>query len=102
MSADNWAVCPRCRAFEQDRIARAIEDARAAYGVASPEDYEEMTLAANVPIDLGVLQTFREDYDIWGAEDGVVRVSYGAQCQKCGLTLKFHHDHILYPAETGD
>lgn len=44
--------------------------------------------------------TFREDYEIYGAEDGTVMVSYGGSCTTCHLTLDFKHEHNLYSEET--
>lgn len=32
---------------------------------------------------------FREDYEIYGAEDGAVIVSYSGVCEECNLRLQF-------------
>ena len=61
MSADNWAVCPRC-------LKRAPDGA-----------------------DKWEYQTFREDYEFWGAEEGHVTATYSARCHVCGLTLNFEN-----------
>ena len=59
MSADNWAYCPGCQANEAEEES----------GYMRPE--------------------FREDYEIYGAETGVVTVSYSGVCRQCGLSLHF-------------
>jgi hypothetical protein len=39
--------------------------------------------------------TFREDYEIYGAEDGTVTVTYSGSCQSCGLSLSFRDDREI-------
>ena len=69
MSADNWAICPRC-------LKRAPEGA-----------------------DKWEYQTFREDYEIWGAEEGFIEVNYSGTCRACGLHLDFEMPRIPLPME---
>jgi hypothetical protein len=38
-------------------------------------------------------RTFREDYEIYVAEDGVVRVSYSGHCERCGSGVDFKTEH---------
>lgn len=92
MSADNWAVCPRC--VEQAREARrnALSALEAAYGTVPVKEYQAMQAA--VPAEPKVLEdysNFREDY--WFANDdhGTVEVSYSGSCHICGLTVSFRH-----------
>lgn len=60
MSADNWMVCPKCRAKDQ---AREL---------------------------LGELaQTLREDWDIGMTREGLFEVSYGCACDVCGWRWKY-------------
>jgi len=40
-------------------------------------------------------RTFREDYEIYGASDGTVKVDYGGSCTECGLSLSFNHEHEI-------
>lgn len=61
MSADNWAYCPGCQADETEEES----------GYMRPG--------------------FREDYEIYGAETGVVTVSYSGACCLCGLSLCFEY-----------
>lgn len=38
---------------------------------------------------------FREDYEFYGIEDGVVKVTYSGHCQECGAGVKFSHEHPI-------
>lgn len=40
-------------------------------------------------------RTFREDYEIYGAETGTVTVSYRGECQRCNLLLEFETTHPI-------
>jgi len=93
MSADNWAECPRCRGAEV--AAKAALDS--SYGVVTREEWEE--LQERYEATQGIRDnTFREDYGIYGAEDGEITVSYRGECTECGLKLKFTDVHPFFPA----
>ena len=102
MSADNWAMCPRCKANREDAAGLAHETAIKSYGKVSVTEFDELRDEAdrlseliNNPPGAGQGRTFREDWEICGAEDGEVFVSYRGACQTCGLSLKFEHVHPL-------
>ena len=40
MSADNWAVCPKCVEKAKESLIWMKENAKQAYGKVFPEDYE--------------------------------------------------------------
>ena len=97
MSADNWAVCPRCLK-NAENAKRALEaEAQAAYGRVSPEDYEELRVAAAAPLDIEKLRTFREDYAVDMESDGTFEVNYHGRCSPrspakgCGYEHRFRH-----------
>ena len=79
MSADNWAMCPRC-------LSKASPS-----GSTTPDDY----------------RTFREDYEIGLSDDpsqpdfGRVYVIYHGECQTCGLELRIKEEHPVpgWPTE---
>lgn len=95
MSADNWAVCPRCERTRQDKLAAdrtAVADMYGKVPVAA-FDYARETLAvleAKEPA-----QTFREDYEFYGAEEGVLCISYFGWCEVCGLKFEHQSEHPL-------
>ena len=97
MSASNWAKCPRCQKALDGTVdirARLITDG---YGKVPVAEYTELqNRLAEAVVKAGVgSQTFREDYKIYGAETGVVKVSYGGSCQVCGLSLTFDSEHEI-------
>lgn len=99
MSASNWAKCPRCVQRCDDELAARLVQVGSSYGLVPIEEFD----AARTQLDNDRAahekddehRTFREDYEIYGAADGVVEVSYGGGCEECGLTLSFTHEHPL-------
>jgi hypothetical protein len=109
MSADSWTSCPSCtgaennkRDLRRDELEAQLADA---YGTLTLNEYEKLrgfvlealagldkTRAADEP-------TFREDYEIYGAEEGTVQVSYSGRCEKCGLSVAFDLAKKFWPAE---
>ena len=87
MSADNWAKCPRCWKKAREERDSLREQVVASYGKIHITDFDELRERAEAPIDLQ--STFREDYEIYGAEEGWVQISYRGCCTKCSLKLSF-------------
>src|SRR5215471_7810926 len=94
MSASSMAVCPRC--VERARQAHLAESVALAtgYGVIPAQEYMTRTAANQLP-DPNRFRTFREDYDITGADTGTVTVSYGGSCEVCDLELDFTDAHPI-------
>jgi hypothetical protein len=42
-------------------------------------------------------EQFREDYEFWGAKDGVVKWSYSGHCGECGLGVDFQGERKFWP-----
>ena len=101
MSADNWAKCPRCYKRGLDHIDELQEEVDSIYGQVTIEEFdaarERLEQAKMLLEDSDA--TFREDYEFWGAEDGVVHVDYLGQCAKCGLKIKFNEEHPILGIE---
>ena len=94
MSADNWAECPRCLRRAQADIASQQTAVQARYGkIPADEFIEALAMIPDAP-ERGP-QTFREDYEIYGAATGVVTVSYSGGCGNCGLSLNFKYDQPI-------
>lgn len=100
MSADNYAVCPRCRDREQARLDELGRRAQEAYGKVPVDEFDELRREADQVLDLEKLSTFREDYEFYGAETGEVVATYGGSCSECGLEVSFTHRHPFYEKET--
>lgn len=97
MSASNWAVCPRC--LERAQIARdeAFQHALSLYGVVPIDEWQKATAAAEkISANEDNFQTFREDYEIYGASSGTISVSYSGHCSVCSLGLDFEHERPFY------
>lgn len=86
MSASNWAECPKCKEIGTDAIAEAGKY----YGKVPQEQYEQMVAQLRVQQEMSVNEpTFREDWEIYGADKGVVCFSYSGHCSVCGLGMDF-------------
>lgn len=86
MSADNWAVCPRCL-----RSAKRAKDALQAritneYGKIPIPAWDALRAEYDQPIDEEALSTFREDHEFWLTQDGEWGGSYKGGCAVCGLS----------------
>ena len=95
MSASNWAICPACKANElakQETLRKQVEEA---YGKIPLADWELLRAQAEVPTVPRLDQTFREDYEIYGASTGVVTVSYSGHCKVCKSGLDFTSEHPI-------
>lgn len=97
MSADNWAKCPRCTTVATAKFEAREAAIQATYGVAPVDEFDaaRRTLANDRAAFEHSAPTFREDYEIYGAETGVVTVSYGGSCTECGLELSFTEQHPI-------
>lgn len=100
MSADNWTTCPRCADAREDQLRALDIDIANAYGSVSVEEFDRMRrerddLAAAAPEP-----TFREDYEFWGAADGVIHVSYSGECTRCHLAHSIEDDQQFYERTT--
>lgn len=95
MSADNYAVCPRCAKRRENELAARAEKLQAMYGKESLEEFDRARTELAAEQTKRLAETFRENYEIYGAEDGVVRVTYSGGCSLCSLSLTFKHEHPL-------
>ncbi len=98
MSADNWDICPRCLARAQKAEQEQRAATAASYGIVTMEEFGRMQAEIKTP-DPESFRTFREDYAIRGAAEGVVRVTYRGHCEVCGLNLAFADDHPMPPED---
>jgi len=104
MSADNWAVCPKC---QHDREKKALDMEEAvveAYGKVPVGEFDALRAAADQARaeadnaeDHNEFRTFREDYEIYGAEGGEILVTYSGGCSNCRTSTKFTYAHPFWP-----
>lgn len=84
MSADNWAVCPRCRLKAGEERQAYDEKLAKAYGSVSPDEYLNLvSQGKNIPtVESFNRRMLREDYDL-GIRGNEFYVSYYGACQDC-------------------
>lgn len=104
MSADNWAICPRCKARRRREADEAHARVLAQYGKIDFVDFDRLRERAAKAEEAATsssdrYRTFREDYEITGAESGVVTVSYSGRCNTCSLAWTFGSEHPLPVSE---
>lgn len=90
MSADNWAICPKCKITAEEKQKKLKLKAGAAYGKVEPEAYLQMLAEAEGPIVHK--ETLREDFYIGIDEDGDFSASYRGNCTECKFSFSFKHE----------
>ena len=88
MSADNWAVCPKCKEKAERAQAKLLSRVETDYGKIAASEYLELVEQSQQPVE--ELHTLREDWEI-GIWKGEFRISYGASCKECGFSHSFEH-----------
>lgn len=95
MSADNYAVCPKCTRTKNQEADNLEVEITKIYGVVSPELYmEKVAEVAGFRKTLEDKErTVREDWDL-GIHEGEFFVSYS----KCDFRHSFKHEDRLEAA----
>jgi hypothetical protein len=94
VSANNWVVCPRCKRDREAHIRNLQQKVNAAYGSLPIEAFDDLRAAVDGEKAGKLDATLREDWEIYGADDGVVKVDYSSFCNVCGLRVTFE---FAYP-----
>ena len=97
MSADNWDCCPRCVSEHEANIVKARIAANEALGKVPPEEYMRMLSVIKETEQFSLGNTFREDYEIDGASEGIITVDYSGHCTVCNLVCHFTHEVRFFP-----
>jgi hypothetical protein len=98
MSADNWAVCPRCFARALEVAAEQRATVEESYG-SIPRDRFLLAVADLKEPNTADFHTFREDYEFWGAESGTIEWRYRGVCTACSLAAELSGSHELFDAK---
>ena len=95
MSADNWGICPTCKAAKAKKADMAEKSAEKKYGnipadayMALMEEVANLRSAAAADSDE---RTLREDYELGVDSEGTFEVNYRASCQTCDFKFSFKH-----------
>lgn len=91
MSADNWAVCPKCKRIREGRDEAINKKLQAAYGKVSADEYEARRQRTIEQVAKPLERTFREDFEVGMSDDGTFSVDYRGHCQTCGASFEFKH-----------
>ena len=94
MSADNWAICPKCEITHLRQQQRAFDRAQDAYGKVTSEEYEKMMNAARLQKESTIKESLREEFEI-GILGMEFEVSYSGHCSKCQFDFNFSHKEKL-------
>jgi hypothetical protein len=104
VSADNWARCPKCTKQREDVLNAQGAVLTDLYGKVSAGEFLAASEAANQAEadfllwkDSSEARTFREDYEICGAAEGALSISYSGGCKTCNLQHSFTHEQVFYP-----
>lgn len=95
MSADNWTQCPRCLKRRAMEIENKQTHLSAAYGNVPVEEFDRLRAELESLKTERMDDNYREDYEIYGAEDGTVEVTYRGACGVCNLRMDFKHSHEI-------
>ena len=91
MSADNWAICPQCKASKlavRDENKRKAEES---YGKVDAAEYLRLLQVSSIAVK--VEETMREDYEIGVDDEGVFHIGYYASCN-CGFKFEYKHTEV--------
>lgn len=96
MSADNWAICPQCKATNAAILERQEQGLASEYGKIPAQDWLERRKALDAARSLSNTDpTLREDYGFHMSEDGEFTAVYYASCRECGFKHTFKHKQQL-------
>ena len=93
MGADNWTKCPKCAILANKKTAQVRDNINRNYGKIPQDEYDHLIEKSKEPIEL--LDTLREDYEIYMTEDRFFEVEYSAACSKCGFKFEFKHKETV-------
>lgn len=95
MSADNWAICPRCKVACDERNKAKLNAPGLNYGKVSQPEYDKLLKAATELEKPS--ETLREDYEIGMDKFGKFYVSYGCSCTECNFEFSFKKEELARP-----
>jgi len=94
MSADNWALCLKCRKKRVADLEKLRIKVDEAYGTVDKDHYLDMVNKLSVAENYKLEHeepTLREDYDIGMDEGGKFYVDYRSRCTVCGFEFSYQY-----------
>lgn len=95
MSADNWAICPKCKKDKNNKIVSLRKEVEEKYGKLPLDEWESLKIANEKKMELELEYTLREDYQIGVNEEGEFAVDYSASCNVCDFRFFFEHSEEI-------
>ena len=92
MSADNWVICPYCKANADKELQKKVDHVADSYGKVTLFDWNEMNERLREAQSEELEKTFREDYEIGVSSDGTFEVDYRGSCINCRLQFTYKHE----------
>lgn len=94
MSADNWALCPKCLAARLKKHDALEMKAMKAYGNLPVDEFKKLEAEAKDFKKKEPEPTLREDYEVCISYEGAFMVRYSGRCTAKGYGFKhsFAHD----------
>lgn len=89
MSADNWAICPKCKRDAKERTAQIKQAVKDAYGKLPADEY--LKLVKQLEVEPKLDDNFREDYEIGMQDNGEFYIRYSGECGDCGFSFSYRH-----------
>jgi hypothetical protein len=93
MSADNWGVCPRCKANHESGYAKLVQLLDDQYGKIDRVDYKALEAKLADTSEEYSEYHMREDYEFYMDENASFLANYGAHCTSVGCGFKFTFRH---------
>ncbi len=94
--ADNWQTCPRCYDEAMEPWIEKGEAVFASYGLVTLDEFTKaFNRIPNEPKEEDYY-TFREDYEFYGADEGVIKWQYSGSCTECGLSASESGEFPFY------
>jgi hypothetical protein len=95
VSANNWGICPRCKAKREDDVRALDIDLAQSYGEVPIEQFDHLRAERDKLATAEPERTLREDYEIWINQDGRFYASYVAHCSVCQFKHTLLQDEQL-------
>lgn len=96
MSADNWAICPKCHEAFEKKLIEFDETVEKSYGKVPPEEYIRL-IAQRAELETKEEPTtLREDYE-QGILEGEYFLRYSGYCDVCKFEFTKKIDEKVWP-----
>lgn len=95
MSADRWSECPRCKYLYDESVKEKINEIKSLYGKIPEEEYLQKYRDAKISLLKEFDTSMRQDYEFYGAENGVLNIRFSASCNECGFSWSYKHEEKI-------